>query len=883
MVMQQQAVVILKIGEGSLEQGFPFTLRVSHPDRLKQVTWDGKLPAAPAVNASFQHWTGVYGSLGQGTLIRIPTVQVTNVDRVDDCLAAADALAAAMNDWLMERLVVQTLVMPLLQALPQAKGLKFFVQTDDPVLLRLPWQVWQLFEQSYPDAEVMLSSDFKPNAGRLRLPVKVLAIEGDTSGTAAHLDVSAIATIPGMQLKLLQQPTQQDLVDQLWHASWDLLLFMGHSRSQAKTGEISLNSTETLSLDDLHDALQFAVNNGLKMALFNSCDGVGIAAKLADLKIPYTIVMRQPIPDVIAQMFLQTFLISFSRGKSVNQSVHAARRKLKESKTRLPYASWLPVIYQNPAAPELRYPRSGTFTRWWKYGVMLLMTAVTIVLASLLWNKSAMPPAAIVDSSLQQQIKHQALYEARSSFGTQLLGNYSAGEREQLGSAFKAFQAGRYLEAQQGFDAFRATHEYPEIQIYANNAKIRQAASQPLNQSLSSQSPSSQSPIGQSPIGQSPIAALGTIVASVPFHGNSPVTAEEMLRGIAQAQSEALDQGRTIEVMILADGNGRDAQGQTIMPQLANQVVANPQIKGVIGPNASDAARDAADVYDRHNLLMVTPTAFFDAFVGLGSSVYRMLPQRREFIQPLATAVRQGRYGDGMVAVCADRRSRDNRDIGIAFEKLLKSRAVTIESCISDRDVPKTEREIITMLRGLKRRNIDTLLLAPHIEYLPEAFHVAEIAQDLNFQLLGTATFYNNRIISDPELARKLDGMEVYVPWFPPKATQAGKNPFTLQWNQHVTWRTAMSYDVFRIMAQGLAQEAAQNRLKQRAATTTRQGLQGFFETANHPGVSGRVQFIKGDRINDLPYGEILKITQNAAGGWQYIPTTEEIAPRSAN
>lgn len=850
--MRQQAVVILKIGAGSLETGFPFTLRVSHPDRFKQVTWDGKLPPAPAVQASFQHWTGVYGNLGQGTLIRIPTVQVTNVDRVDDCRSAADALAAAINHWLMQGAVVQALVVPLLQALPQARGLKFFVQTDDPVLLRLPWQVWQLFEQAYPDAEVILSSDFRPNAGRLKLPVKVLAIEGDTSGTQAQLDLTAIELIPGMQVTLLKQPTQEALLDQLWHASWDLLLFMGHSRSQARTGEISLNAAETLSLDDLHDALQFSVENGLKLALFNSCDGVGIAAKLADLKIPYTIVMRQPIPDVIAQMFLQTFLISFSRGKSVNQSVHAARRKLKESKTRLPYASWLPVIYQNPAAPELRYPRFGVLQRVWKYGAMFFMAAIVAVLGGLLWKQSLPLPSskAIAPPTVSATASAQVLYEARHSLGEQLLGNYSADEREQLGSALKAFQERRYREAQQEFSAFAQTNkgsEYPEIKIYANNAKVRLDSATPL----------------------------GTIVASVPLQGNSPVTAEEMLRGIAQAQNEAMGQGQYIEVLILADGNGRDPQGNPIMPQLAQTVVKNSNIKAVIGPNASDAARDAADIYDRDGLLMVTPTAFFDAFAGLGSSVYRMLPQRREFIRPLAEAVRQNRYGQGMVAICADRRSRDNRDIGIAFEKLLQARATTIENCISDSDRPKTEREIITMLRGLKQRNIHTLLLAPHIEYLPEAFHIAELAQDLGFQLLGTPTFYNYRLIGDPVLAQNLDGLELYVPWFPEKATQAGKNPFVNRWKQHVTWRTAMSYDVFTIMAQGLAQEALQNRQSKQLGPPTRQGLQRFFETVNHRGITGQVKFIKGDRINDLPYGEILKIRQNALGVWQYVPAAK--------
>lgn len=44
------------------------------------------------------------------------------------------------------------------------------------------------------------------------------------------------------------------------------------------------------------------------IAIFNSCDGLGLAQELADLHIPQMIVIKEPVPDKLAQEFLKYFL-----------------------------------------------------------------------------------------------------------------------------------------------------------------------------------------------------------------------------------------------------------------------------------------------------------------------------------------------------------------------------------------------------------------------------------------------------------------------------------------------------------------------------------------------------------------------------------------------
>jgi hypothetical protein len=43
---------------------------------------------------------------------------------------------------------------------------------------------------------------------------------------------------------------------------------------------------------------------------------LGLAKHLASLHIPKIIVMREPVPDLVAQEFLKNFLTAFASGKS---------------------------------------------------------------------------------------------------------------------------------------------------------------------------------------------------------------------------------------------------------------------------------------------------------------------------------------------------------------------------------------------------------------------------------------------------------------------------------------------------------------------------------------------------------------------------------------
>jgi predicted NACHT family NTPase len=104
-----------------------------------------------------------------------------------------------------------------------------------------------------------------------------------------------------------------------------------------------------LTIADLKFAVKKAIERGLQLAIFNSCDGLGIARDLAELQIPQIIVMREPVADLVAKKFLEYFLSSFYNGKSLYLAVREARERLHGLEQESPCASWLPVICQNLA------------------------------------------------------------------------------------------------------------------------------------------------------------------------------------------------------------------------------------------------------------------------------------------------------------------------------------------------------------------------------------------------------------------------------------------------------------------------------------------------------------------------------------------------------
>jgi CHASE2 domain-containing sensor protein len=356
-------LVILNLGKGNLINGFPFiTIQILTEGDFQRWQAQGSLPPAPVIVELIQHWQLMYHliyearvinnirSQSQDKDIKIDDTDITHISDVD-FFHVCKNLETQINVWLASddfRKIEQQLHIQL----NAADEIRFIIQTEDETVRKLPWNSWRFF-QNYSRAELGLSYiEFAPNKN-VNTPshqVRILAVLGESTNIDVEGDRKILAQLPSAEIIFLTQPTREKLDECLWNKKgWDILFFAGHSYTQANAGEICINSELSLSITQLKNALKKAVVNGLKIAIFNSCDGLGLVEQLQNLNIPQIIVMREPVPDKVAQKFLKHFLNNFAAGESFYLSIRHAREKLQALESEFPCASWLPVICQNPA------------------------------------------------------------------------------------------------------------------------------------------------------------------------------------------------------------------------------------------------------------------------------------------------------------------------------------------------------------------------------------------------------------------------------------------------------------------------------------------------------------------------------------------------------
>ena len=349
-------LVVLSLGQGDLHNGFPtVTAQLWESGNPQPMKFVGGLPAAPEIPELYRYWQLLYQALYRRLdwcpRLEINTGDVTNVSEVEFS-DLCNQLQNSINAWLNSE-PFRNIDQQLRTKLDCSLEVRFIIETSDNYLRRLPWHLWNFFEH-YPKAEVALSAPEyqRPKKSLTKTPgakVNILAIFGNSKGIDLEKDRAFLEQLSDKaQTEFLVEPQPEELNNQLWEKGWDILFFAGHSSSKEK-GQILLNQRDAISLDRLRNALKKAIEGGLKLAIFNSCDGLGLAQQLGDLHIPQVIVMREPIPDAVAQEFFRHFLVAFSGGESLYASMHLARERLEKLEDKYPCATWLPVICQNPA------------------------------------------------------------------------------------------------------------------------------------------------------------------------------------------------------------------------------------------------------------------------------------------------------------------------------------------------------------------------------------------------------------------------------------------------------------------------------------------------------------------------------------------------------
>ncbi|GCE60818.1 NACHT domain-containing protein [Microcystis aeruginosa] len=308
-------------------------------------------------------WQGNFRGLVRQDLNNPPRIgdipgQITNYSEEiqrNACQEAREEFANQSRQWLEDNL--RTLKEEILDKTSDREEVIINISTDDRKFIEFPWSEWSLWEKR-PQAWFALSPTtykFPPSAKSREGKIRLLAILGGDKGIDVQKDKVFLNQLPNTDPEFLVKEPKSRFSDALWEQTWDILSFSGHSSSQGDRGSIAINDHENLNLDELRDGLKKAISRSLKLAIFNSCDGLKLAEYLQDLNIPQVIVMREPVPNGVAQDFFKYFLDAFfHQRESFYYAVRTATERINEDyNNSYPGIGWLPVVFQNPATEPL--------------------------------------------------------------------------------------------------------------------------------------------------------------------------------------------------------------------------------------------------------------------------------------------------------------------------------------------------------------------------------------------------------------------------------------------------------------------------------------------------------------------------------------------------
>ena len=270
-------------------------------------------------------------------------------------------------------------------------------------LERLPWETWQLGAEFNKVVAIARSPTKITNATQNHSPQggkpRILAILGDNTGLNLQGDRLSLSTLQQVAdiefVTWKESQTATEIKQQIKLAltdkkGWEVLFFAGHSNETAITGgEIAIAPNIALSVSEIASELKIAQRNGLQFALFNSCSGLSLANSLIDLGLSQVAIMREPIHNQVAQVFLLQFLKALADYQNVQQALITAREYLQQQENLIyPSAYLIPSLYCHPDAPLYRLPPWG----WRQQVKKWLPSRTEAIAASALCLLSLMSP-----------------------------------------------------------------------------------------------------------------------------------------------------------------------------------------------------------------------------------------------------------------------------------------------------------------------------------------------------------------------------------------------------------------------------------------------------------------------------------------------------------
>ena len=397
--------------------------------------------------------------------------------------------------------------------------------------------------------------------------------------------------------------------------------------------------------------------------------------------------------------------------------------------------------------------------------------------------------------------------------------------------AIEMYRSKNFLAAKNLFKTAFNQESDPETLIYLNNAKIQM---------------------------QFPAALIRTIAVAVPLERRTTIGLE-VLRGAAQAQTEALKNGQPLRMIIADDNNSDDSKAENNARKIAQKLVKYPDLLAVLGHNSSEATKQTLPIYTKAKVVLVSATSTSDNLKS--PFFFRTVPSDRITAQKMATYV-FSQLQQSQVAIFYSQGSEYAESLSRAFREEAAKSFPGHGHVIDDQpafNLARDEFNAKAALNQAKSKGATVIVLIPDAgvglyKAIPNAVQVIKSNVNQSW-IVGGDTLYTSDLLKtlytsdllkpDKSLSlQQIQRVALAIAWHPLNDINSSfvRQAQTL-WKIDpidLTWRTATSYDAVLVLSQALT------------AIPIPIGIQKTLANPQFSvkGATGVIQFQGGDRHN---------------------------------
>lgn len=450
---------------------------------------------------------------------------------------------------------------------------------------------------------------------------------------------------------------------------------------------------------------------------------------------------------------------------------------------------------------------------WLIAGLVLVSGLIGAAIAVYIYSKiyPPVPPVTACDSSIGDSL----------SFGEEILVSEAVMNpiREKEEGIAKVATCDYSIAAVKKLEEAWGKQRDPETLIYLNNAKI--------NYELNKQT-----------IQANEVYTIA-VVAPVKFTPDPPTASQglELLRGVAQAQDEAIKIGIYLKVLIANDANRNDRA-----KEIAEKLINKPGLLAVVGHYSSDQTRVALLSYEKKGLVLVSPTS---TSVTLRSNFFfRTVPSDEIAAQTLAEYLNKQAKRNKIAILWTP--GNYSESLKGKIWKFFKTAGDVVNDS-QKFDLSSNNFNALVALDTAKKQGATAITLIPGAgtdTTFKNALEVIKSDKYPDLIMVAGDSLYIKRVLDEVGKMAVSRRLVVAIPWHRlsspnPNFPELARN---LWQTVDVSWRTATAYDATRLLIEAM---------KKQPNRANREGVHKILSTNQFtvPGsATGEIKFEGSDR-----------------------------------